>query len=351
MSSPLADRVLAGDPRAIARAISLIENEDPRAPSSSRAHLRPDRPRVSDRRHRAARRGQEHARRSADRRASPGRGRQRSGVHRRRSDQPVQRRRRARRPAAHAGARVRRGRVHPQHGHARASGRPGAGHRRRRPRARRRRQGHRRSSRRSASARTRSTSSGPPTCPSSTLVPGTGDDVQALKAGIMEIADIFVVNKADREGADRLVAAIESILALQPFGTGRVAAADSEDRGDDRATGVPELVDAIWRFRVQPVKRRGASGAAAQRSAPSRARVAALHGMARAGRAGAGRVRRARRARRGARDRSVHGAADLLGRARATAASVTRGREAREGHSVQDRSWSSCACGRGSCLP
>ena len=38
-----------------------------------------------------------------------------------------------------------------------------------------------------------------------TLVPGTGDEVQALKAGIMEIADIFVVNKADREGADRLV--------------------------------------------------------------------------------------------------------------------------------------------------
>jgi LAO/AO transport system kinase len=37
------------------------------------------------------------------------------------------------------------------------------------------------------------------------LVPGTGDDVQALKAGIMEIADIFVVNKADREGADRMV--------------------------------------------------------------------------------------------------------------------------------------------------
>ena len=61
------------------------------------------------------------------------------------------------------------------------------------------------SSRPSASARTRSTSSAPPTSRSSTLVPGTGDDVQALKAGIMEIADIFVVNKADREGADRLV--------------------------------------------------------------------------------------------------------------------------------------------------
>src|SRR6187402_2739525 len=48
-----------------------------------------------------------------------------------------------------------------------------------------------------------------------TLVPGTGDEVQALKAGIMEIADIFVVNKSDREGAGRLVTAIESTLALQ----------------------------------------------------------------------------------------------------------------------------------------
>lgn len=52
------------------------------------------------------------------------------------------------------------------------------------------------------------------------LVPGTGDDVQALKAGIMEIADIFVVNKCDRDGADRTVTSIESNLALQAYGDG-----------------------------------------------------------------------------------------------------------------------------------
>ena len=52
------------------------------------------------------------------------------------------------------------------------------------------------------------------------LVPGTGDDVQALKAGIMEIADIYVVNKADRDGADRMVTSIESNLALQVYGDG-----------------------------------------------------------------------------------------------------------------------------------
>ncbi|MAE68911.1 MAG: methylmalonyl Co-A mutase-associated GTPase MeaB [Gemmatimonadetes bacterium] len=46
------------------------------------------------------------------------------------------------------------------------------------------------------------------------LVPGQGDAIQALKAGVMEVADIFVVNKADREGADRMVSAIESVLQL-----------------------------------------------------------------------------------------------------------------------------------------
>ncbi len=46
------------------------------------------------------------------------------------------------------------------------------------------------------------------------LVPGAGDDVQTLKAGLMEIADVFVVNKADRDGADRTVASIEAMLSL-----------------------------------------------------------------------------------------------------------------------------------------
>jgi LAO/AO transport system kinase len=46
------------------------------------------------------------------------------------------------------------------------------------------------------------------------LVPGLGDEVQALKAGIMEIADVFVVNKADRDGVARVVTEIESMLSL-----------------------------------------------------------------------------------------------------------------------------------------
>jgi len=47
-------------------------------------------------------------------------------------------------------------------------------------------------------------------------VPGLGDDIQAIKAGILEIADIFVVNKADREGADKTVTEIQAMMGLGP---------------------------------------------------------------------------------------------------------------------------------------
>jgi LAO/AO transport system kinase len=82
-----------------------------------------------------------------------------------------------------------------------------------------------------------------------TLVPGAGDEVQALKAGIMEIADIFIVNKADREGADRTAAAVESMLSLQSF-------APDEWRPPVLRTeattgkGIPELLETIDRFRA-----------------------------------------------------------------------------------------------------
>jgi LAO/AO transport system kinase len=76
------------------------------------------------------------------------------------------------------------------------------------------------------------------------LAPGAGDEVQALKAGVMEIADVFVVNKADREGADRAAAAVQAMLSLE------------DDRGKDgglsgSATrdggGPPETARGRWR--------------------------------------------------------------------------------------------------------
>ncbi len=46
------------------------------------------------------------------------------------------------------------------------------------------------------------------------LTPGQGDDIQAIKAGLLEIADLFVINKADHAGADRLASDLEGLLAL-----------------------------------------------------------------------------------------------------------------------------------------
>jgi LAO/AO transport system kinase len=48
------------------------------------------------------------------------------------------------------------------------------------------------------------------------LTPGMGDDIQAIKAGILEIADVYLVNKADREGAHKLVSDLKSMLTLVP---------------------------------------------------------------------------------------------------------------------------------------
>lgn len=85
------------------------------------------------------------------------------------------------------------------------------------------------------------------------LVPGTGDDVQALKAGIMEIADIFVVNKCDRDGADRMVTSIESNLALQAYGEGEwrppIVKTEATTGG-----GVAELWATIRQFRAHSEK-------------------------------------------------------------------------------------------------
>jgi LAO/AO transport system kinase len=89
-----------------------------------------------------------------------------------------------------------------------------------------------------------------------TIVPGAGDEVQALKAGIMEIADIFVVNKADREGADRTVASIEAMLSLQTFAEGEWRPPIVKTEATTGA-GVPELLETIERFRNHTAAERG----------------------------------------------------------------------------------------------
>jgi LAO/AO transport system kinase len=78
------------------------------------------------------------------------------------------------------------------------------------------------------------------------LVPGLGDEVQALKAGIMEIADVFVVNKADREGADRVVAEIQSMLSMGPHDGQTPAIVKTVAT---QAGGIDALVEAIESYR------------------------------------------------------------------------------------------------------
>jgi LAO/AO transport system kinase len=86
------------------------------------------------------------------------------------------------------------------------------------------------------------------------LVPGLGDEVQALKAGIMEIADVFVVNKADRDGVERVVAEIESTLSLAAAGAERPAVVRTVATRD---LGTAALLEAVRDFRG----RAAASGA------------------------------------------------------------------------------------------
>src|SRR6185503_2402128 len=73
------------------------------------------------------------------------------------------------------------------------------------------------------------------------LVPESGDTVQAMKAGLMEIGDLFVINKADREGAERAAFAIHSALELRSardgWETPVILTVASQ------GTGVPEVVD------------------------------------------------------------------------------------------------------------
>ena len=74
------------------------------------------------------------------------------------------------------------------------------------------------------------------------LVPGMGDEIQAIKAGIMEVADLFVINKADRDGADQVeqeLTAMKSLAPPRPWDPPvlRTVAQQGE--------GIPELLDRV----------------------------------------------------------------------------------------------------------
>lgn len=78
------------------------------------------------------------------------------------------------------------------------------------------------------------------------LTPGAGDSIQTIKAGIMEIADVFVVNKADLPGADRVVAEVGMMLDLQSDKLEwRPPVVQVSTLNDN---GIPQLMDAINKY-------------------------------------------------------------------------------------------------------
>jgi len=84
------------------------------------------------------------------------------------------------------------------------------------------------------------------------LAPGLGDDIQALKAGILEVGDVLVVNKADRDGADRLVAELAFVASL-PVPAGNTAdetwTVPILHTTATTGAGVPVLLDALSQHR------------------------------------------------------------------------------------------------------
>jgi LAO/AO transport system kinase len=99
------------------------------------------------------------------------------------------------------------------------------------------------------------------------LMPGAGDEIQAMKAGIMEIGDIFVINKKDLPGAEKLLAEIEYMLSFRKF-AGDPAGAHSGSKDSPilmtsavREEGVVQLMEAIDRY----AEDLGGSGGLAER--------------------------------------------------------------------------------------
>jgi LAO/AO transport system kinase len=80
------------------------------------------------------------------------------------------------------------------------------------------------------------------------MVPGLGDDIQAIKAGILEIGDVFVVNKADREDADRTVRELTTMLEMNP-NRGEFWRPSVLKTEASRNRGIEELVDEFDRHR------------------------------------------------------------------------------------------------------
>lgn len=80
------------------------------------------------------------------------------------------------------------------------------------------------------------------------MVPGLGDDIQAIKAGIMEIGDIFAVNKSDREGAERTAAELEAMLDFNRMEEYRPPVLNIAARDNTGMEELLELIEKHWEY-------------------------------------------------------------------------------------------------------
>ncbi len=99
-------------------------------------------------------------------------------------------------------------------------------------------------------------------------VPGLGDDIQAIKSGLLEVADVLVVNKADREGADRTERDLLHMLDLRALDRKDVSIVRTiATRGNAEGSGIAELATAIDQHRARAWTGDGAEARAVVRTA------------------------------------------------------------------------------------
>ena len=113
------------------------------------------------------------------------------------------------------------------------------------------------------------------------VAPGMGDDIQAIKAGILEIADIFVVSKADKPGADQTVAELAMVLSLDPGrkkAPWRIPVLKTAAIKDQ---GIPQVVDAL-QHHYEYLVESGMLASRAQRQVDSELQALVVHAVMKA---------------------------------------------------------------------
>ena len=121
------------------------------------------------------------------------------------------------------------------------------------------------------------------------LTPSMGDDVQTIKAGIMEIADVFVINKSDQSGADRIETQLRALLSLTHQGANqtpivRTVATEGEGAADllaaleSRPTAPGRAVD-VWKERLLELLRRRALENVIDKALPAEELAEAARGV------------------------------------------------------------------------